>query len=69
MLISQVLIVLLFTVVTELNEKFKTTLGECKKLNSAGLLSKMASITVAADKLLYNHAIQMVIYHVLLWLL
>lgn len=46
-------------VVTQLNAKFRSTLAECKKLNNAGLLSKMGSTNITADKLLYNHAIHM----------
>lgn len=48
------------SVVTQLNGKFRVTLNDCKKLNNAGLLSKMGSTNITADKLLYNHAIQMV---------
>ncbi|KAJ8932424.1 hypothetical protein NQ314_014681, partial [Rhamnusium bicolor] len=47
------------TVVSTLNTKFRTTLQECKQLNSTGLLNKVGSTSVTADKILYNHAIQM----------
>ncbi|KAK9696256.1 Protein kinase domain [Popillia japonica] len=47
------------TVVSTLNTKFRTTLASCKQLNSTGLLTKFASANITADKLLYNHAIQM----------
>lgn len=40
-----------------MNEKFRTCLAECKQLNSAGLLHQTGA---TADKILYNHAIQMV---------
>ncbi|KRT86833.1 protein kinase, partial [Oryctes borbonicus] len=46
-------------VVSTLNTKFRTTLASCKQLNSTGLLTKFASANITADKLLYNHAIQM----------
>ncbi|XP_017771399.1 PREDICTED: serine/threonine-protein kinase unc-51 isoform X2 [Nicrophorus vespilloides] len=46
------------TVMTALNTKFRSTLAECKQLNSIGLLSKVGSANVAADNILYNHAIQ-----------
>ncbi|XP_053986837.1 serine/threonine-protein kinase unc-51 isoform X2 [Hylaeus anthracinus] len=43
-------------VVNTMNEKFKSCLSECKQLNSAGLLHQTGA---TADKILYNHAIQM----------
>ncbi|XP_043518115.1 serine/threonine-protein kinase unc-51 isoform X2 [Frieseomelitta varia] len=43
-------------VVNTMNEKFRTCLAECKQLNSAGLLHQTGA---TADKILYNHAIQM----------
>ncbi|OAD58297.1 Serine/threonine-protein kinase ULK2 [Eufriesea mexicana] len=43
-------------VVNTMNEKFRTCLTECKQLNSAGLLHQTGA---TADKILYNHAIQM----------
>ncbi|KAB0792946.1 hypothetical protein PPYR_12566 [Photinus pyralis] len=46
-------------VVSLLNSKFRSTLAECKQLNSTGLLTKVGSTNIAADKILYNHAIQM----------
>ena len=45
------------SVVNTMNEKFRTCLAECKQLNSAGLLHQTGA---TADKILYNHAIQMV---------
>lgn len=45
------------SVVNTMNEKFRTCLSECKQLNSAGLLHQTGA---TADKILYNHAIQMV---------
>ncbi|XP_076675111.1 serine/threonine-protein kinase unc-51-like protein Atg1 isoform X3 [Andrena cerasifolii] len=46
----------LVPVVNTMNEKFRTCLTECKQLNSAGLLHQTGA---TADKILYNHAIQM----------
>ncbi|XP_076232610.1 serine/threonine-protein kinase unc-51-like protein Atg1 isoform X2 [Calliopsis andreniformis] len=43
-------------VVNTMNEKFRTCLAECKQLNSAGLLQQTGA---TADKILYNHAIDM----------
>ncbi|XP_011153997.1 serine/threonine-protein kinase ULK2 [Harpegnathos saltator] len=43
-------------VVSTMNEKFRSCLTECKQLNSAGLLRQTGA---TADKILYNHAIQM----------
>ncbi|KAK0086543.1 hypothetical protein PV325_002991 [Microctonus aethiopoides] len=43
-------------VVNTMNEKFRLYLAECKQLNSAGLLRQTGA---TADKILYNHAIQM----------
>lgn len=43
-----------------MNAKFRSTLSECKQLNTTGLLSKVGTTNITADKLLYNHAIQMV---------
>ncbi|KZC13263.1 Serine/threonine-protein kinase ULK2 [Dufourea novaeangliae] len=43
-------------VVNTMNEKFRSCLAECKQLNSAGLLHQTGA---TADKILYNHAIQM----------
>ncbi|KAJ8679920.1 hypothetical protein QAD02_015707 [Eretmocerus hayati] len=43
-------------VVSSMNSKFKSCLEECKKLNSSGLLRQTGA---TADKILYNHAIQM----------
>lgn len=49
-----------FAVVSVLNAKFKSTLTECKQLNSSALLAKVGSKNITADTILYNHAIQMV---------
>ncbi|KAJ8946305.1 hypothetical protein NQ318_004194 [Aromia moschata] len=46
-------------VVSTLNTKFRATLQECKQLNSTGLMNKVGSTSITADKILYNHAIQM----------
>ncbi|XP_012255095.2 serine/threonine-protein kinase unc-51 isoform X1 [Athalia rosae] len=43
-------------VVSVMNDKFRSCLAECKQLNSAGLLRQAGA---TADKILYNHAIQM----------
>ncbi|XP_063917779.1 serine/threonine-protein kinase unc-51 isoform X4 [Zophobas morio] len=43
-------------VMSSLNSKFRTTLAECKQMNSTELMAKVADIT--ADKLLYDHAVQ-----------
>lgn len=47
-----------------MNQKFRQCLADCKQLNTPGLLQKAgvdpASTNIAADKILYNHAIQMV---------
>ncbi|KAK0174764.1 hypothetical protein PV327_010495 [Microctonus hyperodae] len=43
-------------VVKTMNEKFRLYLAECKQLNSTGLLRQTGA---TADKILYNHAIQM----------
>lgn len=56
------LICLFFAVVSTLNNKFRSTLAECKQLNSTGLLSRVGSTNITADKILYNHAIQMVYF-------
>ncbi|XP_050311329.1 serine/threonine-protein kinase ULK2 isoform X2 [Anthonomus grandis grandis] len=46
-------------VVSNLNTKFRTTLMECKQLNSSGLLSKIGTTEITADKIIYDHAIHM----------
>ena len=55
---------LVFSVVSVLNAKFRKCLSDCKQLNTPGLLQKAGvdpgSTNVTADKILYNHAIQMV---------
>ncbi|GFG29073.1 hypothetical protein Cfor_09476 [Coptotermes formosanus] len=51
------------SVVSVLNAKFRQCLSECKQLNTPGLLQKAGvdpgSTNITADKILYNHAIQM----------
>lgn len=47
------------TVVSALNDRFRATLAECKQLNQTKPLSKVGNAAVTADKILYNHAIQM----------
>ncbi|XP_019880986.1 serine/threonine-protein kinase ULK2 isoform X2 [Aethina tumida] len=46
-------------VISTMNTKFRSTLHECKQLNSTGLLNKLGSTNITAEKILYNHAIQM----------
>jgi serine/threonine-protein kinase ULK/ATG1 len=48
----------LFAVMSSLNSKFRTTLVECKQLNSPEVMERVTNIT--ADKLLYEHAVQIV---------
>lgn len=61
-----------FSVVSVLNAKFRQCLSDCKQLNTPGLLQKAGvdpgSTNITADRILYNHAIQMVksFKHVLL---
>jgi serine/threonine-protein kinase ULK/ATG1 len=43
-------------VMSSLNSKFRTTLVECKQLNSPEVMERVTNIT--ADKLLYEHAVQ-----------
>lgn len=43
-----------------MNSKYRTTLSESKKLNASGLLQKATANNITADKILYDHAIQMV---------
>lgn len=45
-------------VISTLTTKYRSTLCECKQLNGSGLLEK-ASTQIKAEKLLYDHAIQM----------
>ncbi|PSN54418.1 hypothetical protein C0J52_10975 [Blattella germanica] len=51
------------SVVSCMNAKFRNCLSECKQLNTPGLLQKAGvdpgSTNITADKILYNHAIQM----------
>lgn len=43
-----------------MNNKYRLSLGESKKLNGSGLLQKASAYNITADKILYDHAIQMV---------
>lgn len=43
-----------------MNSKYRSTLLESKKLNGSGLLQKANASNITADKILYDHAIQMV---------
>ncbi|KAH1016219.1 hypothetical protein HUJ04_007480 [Dendroctonus ponderosae] len=45
--------------VSTLNTKFRSTLMDCKQLNNSGLLNKIGTTDITADKIIYNHAIQM----------
>ena len=40
--------------------KYRSTLCESKKLNGTGLLQRANASNITADKILYDHAIQMV---------
>lgn len=40
--------------------KYRSTLSESKKLNASGLLQRATASHITADKILYDHAIQMV---------
>ena len=44
-----------------MNSKYRSTLCESKKLNASGLLQKANANHITADKILYDHAIHMVI--------
>ncbi|KAJ6646879.1 Serine/threonine-protein kinase ULK1 [Pseudolycoriella hygida] len=46
-------------VLSVMNNKYRSTLGESKKLNGSGLLQKASAYNITADKILYDHAIQM----------
>ncbi|GAB0093858.1 Serine/threonine-protein kinase Unc-51 [Sergentomyia squamirostris] len=46
-------------VLQTMNNKYRTTLFESKKLNGTGLLKKATASNITADKILYDHAIQM----------
>lgn len=48
------------TVLSMMNTKYRATLCESKKLNGSGLLQKANASNITADKILYDHAIQMV---------
>lgn len=49
-----------FVVLSTMNMKYRTTLSESKKLNASGLLQRATASHITADKILYDHAIQMV---------
>lgn len=57
---------LVASVLSTMNSKYRTTLSESKKLNSSGLLQKATANHITADKLLYDHAIQMVSWNFLI---
>uniref|UniRef100_A0A1B0CSK6 Protein kinase domain-containing protein n=3 Tax=Lutzomyia longipalpis TaxID=7200 RepID=A0A1B0CSK6_LUTLO len=46
-------------VLQTMNNKYRSTLYESKKLNGTGLLRKANASNITADKILYDHAIQM----------
>ncbi|XP_063708462.1 serine/threonine-protein kinase ULK2 [Culicoides brevitarsis] len=46
-------------VLSMMNTKYRATLCESKKLNGSGLLQKANASNITADKILYDHAIQM----------
>lgn len=46
-------------VLQTMNNKYRSTLYESKKLNGTGLLRKATASNITADKILYDHAIQM----------
>lgn len=52
----------LFSVLSRMNIKYRAILIESKKLNGSGLLQKASASNITADKILYDHAIRMVIY-------
>lgn len=49
-----------YLVLMSMNQKYRLTLGESKKLNGSGLLQRTSADAVNADVILYNYAIQMV---------
>lgn len=51
-----------FSVVGVLNERFRQALGVCKELNGSGcgLANDPRTSSITADKLIYNYAIEMV---------
>lgn len=51
---------LLIPVLSMMNTKYRSTLCESKRLNGTGLLQKASASNITADKILYDHAIQMV---------
>lgn len=52
------------SVLSMMNSKYRATLCESKKLNGSGLLQKANASNITADKILYDHAIQIVRLHV-----
>ncbi|XP_055592572.1 serine/threonine-protein kinase ULK2 [Uranotaenia lowii] len=46
-------------VLSMMHTRYRSTLCESKKLNGAGLLQKAGASNITADKILYDHAIQM----------
>lgn len=51
----------LIVVLSTMNSKYRSTLCESKKLNASGLLQKANANHITADKILYDHAIHVVI--------
>lgn len=49
-------------VLSTMNSKYRSTLCESKKLNASGLLQKANANHITADKILYDHAIHVVIF-------
>lgn len=43
-----------------MNSKYRVTLTESKKLNASGLLQRATANHITADRILYDHAIQIV---------
>lgn len=58
---------LIFQVVAVLNQRFHHCLSQCKQLNVQSLASQLGDSNTAqltADKLLYNHAIELVFLYI-----
>lgn len=52
--------VVFFLVISTLNTKFKKTLAEVKQLHNTALMQKVGQLCVTAEKIIYDHAMQMV---------
>jgi hypothetical protein len=64
------LTIILFQVVAVLNQRFHHCLSQCKQLNGQSLAHQLGDSNAAqltADKLLYNHAIDLVIIYFFLF--